>query len=100
MTRTTYPDGTFIESVYDNAGRVVQAKDARGKTTTYGYDNAGRRTLAKVPLGDGTFAEAVYTYDENGNQKTGRDANLQTTTYEYNDQNERTKTIFPGLELH
>jgi hypothetical protein len=69
-------------------------KDARGKTTTYGYDNAGRRTLAKVPLGDGTFAEAFTPTTRTGIRRPGGRQSANDH-FEYNDQNERTKTIFP-----
>ena len=66
-------------------------KDARGKTTSYEYDAAGRRTAVVDPLNHRT----VFTYDANGNQRTVTDARNNLTTFEYDDLNRRTKTIFP-----
>ena len=58
-------------------------KDARGKTTSYEYDAAGRRTKVRAPLSAGLFAETSFTYDANGNQKTVTDAEGHTTDYVY-----------------
>ena len=72
----------------------MATKDARGHTTTYEYDSAGRRTAVVDALGQRTS----FTYDANGNQKTVTDARGNTVTYEYDALNRRTKTIFPSAD--
>ncbi|MFJ5294587.1 RHS repeat domain-containing protein [Streptomyces sp. NPDC088348] len=66
---------------YDAFGRLATAKDGRGITTAYTYDDADR--ILKVDYSDAT-PDVIYTYDSYGRTKTRTDAS-GTTTYGYDD---------------
>lgn len=59
-TEEDLPIGGSKISYLDNAGRVVQATNALGKTTTTVYDNAGRVYTQTLPEGNYT----QYAYDD------------------------------------
>ncbi|WP_371790433.1 hypothetical protein OG285_06145 [Streptomyces sp. NBC_01471] len=66
---------------YDTFGRMATAKDGRGVSTSYTYDDADR--ITKVDYSDST-PDVTYTYDGFGRTKTRADG-TGTTTYGYND---------------
>ncbi len=88
-TKVIYPDGTDIESRYDERGRTIWQKDAAGRKTEYTYDGNDRLIAVRQPNG----AVAAYTYDQKGNLTAVEDANGNVTRYEYDAEGRRTKTI-------
>jgi RHS repeat-associated protein len=56
------PDTGITRSSYDDAGNLVSSRDARGYTTTYRYDAAGRSTR---------IGSSHYVYGENGTHAAG-----------------------------
>jgi RHS repeat-associated protein len=59
---TNYSDAVTIYA-HTKSGHLLSVRDARSNTTTYGYDNAWRRTSATDMAGNVT----AYVPDENGN---------------------------------
>ncbi|MBK8223167.1 MAG: hypothetical protein IPK73_19295 [Candidatus Obscuribacter sp.] len=73
QTRTTYPDGTFEQTIWDRLDPVLQ-KDRIGRTTQSAYDSLDQKVLEVDPLGRktqykwctcGSLAELT---DGNGNK--------------------------------
>ncbi len=100
----TEPAVTLSTTRYDAAGRVWQSVDANNNTTTYGYDDAGRRTTVvspPVPLsGGGTVSPTTrYSYDPNGNLRSVTDPKGAVTEHLYDALNRRWKTILPAADL-
>ncbi len=58
---------------------LTQVTDAKGQTTQYHYDRAGRLLTETTPLGTAT----TYTYDATGRPLTRTDANGATISYAY-----------------
>ena len=97
MTRTDYPDGTFVRTVYDVTGQVDFMEDHRGMTdytydvrdrlqridypngtcVEYGYDITGNRIRLTTPN-----QQVIYTYDELNRLETVTDAS-GVATYGY-----------------
>ena len=96
----TEPAVALSTTRYDAAGRVWQSVDANNNTTTYGYDDAGRRTVvvsAPVPLsGGGRSAPPTRyeRYDPNGNLRFVTDPKGAVTERLYDALNRRWKTIY------
>jgi len=80
-TTTTY--------AYDNAGRKIQETDALDHTTTYTYDAAGNLSAIS-----GVKGNITYGYDNARNQVSVTDANGNTTTYQYDGRKRLTVTTF------
>ncbi|MBI5278680.1 MAG: hypothetical protein HY854_19775 [Burkholderiales bacterium] len=76
LVLTTWPDGSTHSIAYRPDNRKQSETDARGVTTTYGYDLAGR--LVSVSQ-SGVAGSTTYSYDETGLKVTQVDA-LQRTT--------------------
>ncbi|MEW8150669.1 MAG: polymorphic toxin-type HINT domain-containing protein [Candidatus Thiodiazotropha endolucinida] len=81
LTKTTYPDGSHIETVYDLAGNVDLERDRFGNWTDYDYDPYGRLTLTTYP--DTTSEQREYTRE--GLLERIIDRSGHTTRYEYDD---------------
>lgn len=114
LIRTVQPNGVISDYDYDLAGRLTAITYKRGSTVlgdlTYGYDNAGRRTVmggtfARTNLpqafGSATYNDAnrltqkgatTFTYDANGNL-TGDGTN----TYTWDARNQLTSISGPSL---
>ena len=75
---------------YDNAGRKLTMTDSLGNTTSYAYDNAGN--LLSVSGPGGTFQ---YAYDNARNQISITDGNNHTTQYQYDARKRQTVTTYP-----
>ncbi len=80
-TRTEWPDGSSHTSVYRPDNRKASETDARGVTTSYGYDGAGRLTSVQQSLSANATATTAYAYDETGAKTTQVDALGRTTTW-------------------
>lgn len=50
LTRRTYPDGTYDETTFARLD-VVTERDRKGRITRHFYDDLGRRTATRDPLG-------------------------------------------------
>ena len=76
IRQITSPSGRWIQFSYDDASRVVQAKDNIGRVVSYTYDAAGN--LATVT--DPEHRVTSYTYDGNHQMLTVKPPNLQGTS--------------------
>ncbi|MEM6795168.1 MAG: hypothetical protein AAF725_14410, partial [Acidobacteriota bacterium] len=76
------PDQKRISRIVDDHGRIVSETNARGQTTTYVYDVAGRVTKISPP---GAFADTSIVYWSTGNglkQTITRGNSRTVTTYD------------------
>ncbi|HEX3658989.1 MAG TPA: DUF6531 domain-containing protein, partial [Pirellulales bacterium] len=110
-TDTTYDAAGDVMSVTTPDPATGQAQDADGNligpTTTYSYDNLGRKTEVTDPDPDGSGSLPApvtsYTYDAVGNVLTTTDQQSGlVTTYTYNAQNQQTSQMLsnPGAGLN
>ncbi len=75
-------------TTYDADGRVTATTDPLGNSTTFEYDDAGRRTAA---LGH----RMSYSYDAAGHQTSSTDAKGNVTTFTYDSAGRLTRTDLP-----
>ncbi len=87
QTRTTYPDGSFIESLYDGP-RLVTQRSRSGNTTTFTYDALNRRVLTE----NGRGFVTSNAYDAVGNLLSTTDPLTNTTAFAYDTLNRLTVT--------
>ena len=71
---------------YDELGNRLTQTDANLHTTSFVYDQLGRRVGRKLPLGQ----SESYSYDVGGNLVSKTDFNGHTTTYGYDNMNRLT----------
>ena len=90
LTKTTYPDSTYTETVYDLAGNVDQERDRFGQWTDFTYDAYGRLTETVYPNG----SSEIRTYSNEGLLESVTDRMGHTTSYEYDDAGRLWKTTF------
>jgi len=65
LAKVTYPDNTFEEYTYDDAGRMLTVQDRRGTLmVTNAYDEAGR--VQQQTLADAGVFSFAYTTDADG----------------------------------
>lgn len=79
LTKTTYPDGSYTETVYDLAGDTDKERDRLGNWTDYTYDAYGR--LTHTYYADGTVE--VRTYSNEGLLETVTDRSGFVIRHEY-----------------
>jgi RHS repeat-associated protein len=91
LKKTTEPDSTSAQSVYDPLGNLVRSIDKLSHSTIYKFDDMGRLTETNYP--DGTKESS--TYDTEGRRLTSRDRGGRTTTYAYDAAGLLTTTTFP-----
>lgn len=87
-------------SQYDIVGNRVAVIDALGNTSTFTFDEVGRKLTENHPLGratayeydamdrllsvtDALGGESGFVYDDNGNKTSHRDAAANVTTFSY-----------------
>lgn len=92
LFRTTYDDGSFIETEYDIAGNVDRERDRFGNWTEYDYDAYRRLVETRYP--DGT--RETRTYYREGDLKTVTDRSGYTTEYIYDDARRLVRTNYLG----
>jgi RHS repeat-associated protein len=103
-TKTTFADGTFVETRYDTFGRATTQVDQRGKETTYDYDLLNRLVgvqLPPVPDPDHgnqlTIPRWEYGYDAKGNLVRTRDPLGRETAFTYDERgNQLTRALPDG----
>ncbi|HVU83752.1 MAG TPA: RHS repeat-associated core domain-containing protein, partial [Puia sp.] len=93
LIKTTYPDGSFTTTEYDNDGRKTASVDQGLKRTEYSYDAQGRLTEVRAP---GGIIKTDYEYDLVGNEITQIDAKGNVTRYTYDKMNRRKTRTLPG----
>ena len=84
-------DASVTETTYDNAGRKVTDKDARGNVTVYGYDQAGRQ----VAMTNANGKTWRYGYDNRDRRTSMTDPRNRVTLYEYDGRGRQTKITYP-----
>ncbi|MBW7474555.1 hypothetical protein K0T92_07340 [Paenibacillus oenotherae] len=119
-TRTTYPDLSYDEMIYDDVAQTKKAIDAEGNAIIESYDKLGQ-VLSQSEVIDGvTSLLTSYSYNAAGQVLTATDskgqitrngydflgrlkevisANNETTQYRYNALGLITQTIFPDQKI-
>lgn len=90
LTKTTLPDGTTTQVVYNNIGKQASTIDQLNRTTSYTYDEMGRPTQTTFP--DGTTEKS--SYDAEGRRTSSIDRLNRTTSFTYDALGRLTKTTF------
>ena len=89
IAKTTYDDGTFESSTFDEHGDQLTHTDANGNTTTYEFDARGNVTKTT----DARGGEATAGYTPFNKIEWLTDANGNTVRYEYDRSENQTKVI-------
>ena len=79
LIRTTFVDGSTLESTYNSLDRVLTSKDQEGRILRYTYDDVGNVLTVTDEKGQIT----QYGYDALDNMSSMTNANGRTTTFEY-----------------
>ena len=61
-TRLTAPNGSYLNYTYNRRDLLTQINRSDGKTTTFNYDNDGKRLQRLLP----NSIKAAYAYDPAG----------------------------------
>ncbi len=77
LTRTTFPDGSSTQTIYNSLGQVSATLDALNRQTTFVYDNNGR--LAQTTYPDATTDSTVYDAEGRRIKTTNRGIVTQFT---------------------
>jgi RHS repeat-associated protein len=88
LVKTTNPDNSTTQTIYNSIGQQVTAIDALGRQTAYRYDADGHVTLTTYP--DSTTESTVY--DRNGNRTQFTDRTNVLTVYTYDALNRLTQS--------
>ena len=90
----TDPNGTRLEFVYDDRGRISQQRltssDGEAETVTYRYDSVGGVTIV-----DGAGNETALLLNENGQVGQLTDANGRLVSFSYDSQGNLTQLVAP-----
>lgn len=64
LTKTTTPDGNYVDIVYDSEDRITEVRDQSGKREVYTYDSMGNRQSVNAYSGvvSGANQKRVKTY--------------------------------------
>ncbi|MET0752082.1 MAG: PKD domain-containing protein [Pyrinomonadaceae bacterium] len=90
LIKTTFTDGTFTRTEYNELGQQTATINRDGKRIEFEYDTLGR--LIKTTYADGTFEES--TYDAEGRRLTSKDRAGKTVGYEYDALGRLRKTTY------
>lgn len=91
-TKIIYPDGKFIERIYDDQNNLKQETNEQKLVTLYNYNLANNTLESKsLPYGEGNRAQVTYKYNNDAQliSVTKPGSNATQTTYE----NGRVKTV-------
>ncbi|MBI3887063.1 MAG: RHS repeat-associated core domain-containing protein [Opitutae bacterium] len=80
LTKTTLPDGSFVETSYNSFGKTATTKDQLGRVTSFTYDARGNLTRTDYP--DATFETTAYDLENRVTSTTDRLGRTTTTTYD------------------
>jgi RHS repeat-associated protein len=75
---------------YHPSGTIQKVKDARGKETTFEYDESDRKTKMIYPYPFNTHYQQ-WTYDNAGNLSSRRTVGGQTQSFTYDNRNRKTE---------
>ncbi|ETT85523.1 DNRLRE domain-containing protein [Viridibacillus sp. FSL R5-0477] len=116
IVKTTYANGTFEETAYNDTddsetktdaknnvnttqynefGQTKKLTDGTGRSKSYEYHPLHLNRISSVIDGKGN--KTSYEYDGNGNLKKLTDAFKHVKQYQFNDNDQLEKIIFPGL---
>jgi RHS repeat-associated protein len=101
LSKVTYPDGNFEETLYDKEGRREFFTDRGGRKTRYHYDVVGRLDET-IFLGAGSNPPVTLSmsiFDAAGRVCTTTDANGNPTTSIYDDAGRRVGMLNAKSEL-
>jgi large repetitive protein len=87
-------------SAYDKNGRKIAQTDARGHTTTFGYDALGRLARQVEPATDTTSITTSFGYDAAGNRTRFTDGHGNTFGTTYNSWNLPESQIEPATSTY
>ncbi len=90
-TRTTHPDGSFMEVKYDLTDQIIERLDENGGLHLFSYDPNGNLITAHDPLGNSTR----YHYDALDRLNIIEDKMGQNTVFEYDNMGRRKTIIDP-----
>lgn len=79
VAQATRPDQSVERYLYDGAGRLVRAVDARGGEWGYAYDARGQLQTVSLPTG----GQRQFTYGARGTLATRGDSDTGAARYEY-----------------
>jgi RHS repeat-associated protein len=98
LTRTTLPDGSYLNDGYDSAHRPTLVTDALGETQGLTYNSGGNitQTLWQT-AGSVTKRQHNATFDALGRMSTDIGGQGQTTSYGYDSQSNVTSIESPLL---
>ncbi|MBK8222713.1 MAG: RHS repeat protein [Candidatus Obscuribacter sp.] len=89
QTRTTYPDGTFDQTIWDRLDPVLQ-KDRIGRTTQSAFDSMDQKVLEVDPLGRKT----QYVWCTCGSLAELTDGNGNKTKWHHDIQGRLTSKVY------
>ena len=80
--------------MYDKKGRVIEQKDANGRSKFTVYDNLGRVSQQLNEMNQ----PVTYSYNAVGARTSLKDANNNTTTWTYDALNRATSMVYPNSD--
>lgn len=89
LTRTAFPDGTFIINIYNKLD-LVQTMDRMGFTNSFGFDSMRRKIAETNALGNAM----IYSYCTCGSLESIVDAAGNTNSFNYDNQGNLTYTLY------
>ena len=95
LTKIINPDNTEIKTTYDAIGRVTSRVDERGNTTTYDYDPSCGCSERVAKITDALGRSSTYTFDAAGRRTAFIDANNRETRYTHDVRGRVTVVTFP-----
>ncbi|QNU65621.1 RHS repeat protein [Ruminiclostridium herbifermentans] len=89
--------GNVVNYAYDTKNKKTTITDAKGRVTTYWYDDGFYTIRVQDPDGKSTYTEYVKydKFNKYGDIKSTTDRNGSKTEYEIDDQGNVTKIIYP-----
>jgi len=94
LVKTTNPDGSYSETIYNYNANTQETHDEMGrkKILTYNWDNL--LTTVKEYYSANSFYQTDYTYDKTGNLLKIHDASAHETNYLYDQLNRVVQTKY------
>ena len=90
LTKTTHPDGSTTQTIYNEIGKQAETVDPLGRVTKYDYDAQGRLVQTTYPDGK----TETSTYDAEGRRLASTDRAGRETNYVYDALGRLTETRY------
>ncbi|MGW6931011.1 LamG-like jellyroll fold domain-containing protein [Lentzea sp. NPDC054927] len=87
-------------TVYDDAGNVVEARNAEQEVTTFAYDAANRLVSQVEPVADNKSITTSFGYDANGRRSRFTDGRANKFITTYNSLGLPESTVEPSTSQH